>query len=145
MKPELPENTIYHIGVSGGKDSAAALLWMVYESGIPRAQLNATFCDTGNEHEWTYAHVKMLSERVFPIQTLKPERDFFELARHKKRFPGAKTRFCTQFLKIHPSQDHILSLKKMGFHVVAVSGVRARGSYLDDLPEPVSCGSGFCE
>lgn len=117
--------TIYHVGVSGGKDSSAALIWMVRESGISHDQICATFCDTGNEHEWTYEHVKLLSETVFPIQTLKPERDFFELAAHKKRFPGPKSRFCTQFLKIYPSQDHIANLKSEGFDPIAVSGVRA--------------------
>ena len=35
MKPYVEKsNTIYHIGVSGGKDSAAALIWIVRESGI---------------------------------------------------------------------------------------------------------------
>lgn len=54
MKSELPEDTIYHVGVSGGKDSGAVLLWMVHKSGIPREKINATFCDTGNEHERTH-------------------------------------------------------------------------------------------
>lgn len=40
--------TCYHVGISGGKDSGALLLWMVHESGIPADQIIATFCDTGN-------------------------------------------------------------------------------------------------
>lgn len=128
FEPDIPESAIYHVGVSGGKDSAAALLWMVHESGIPRERINATFCDTGNEHEWTYEHVKMLSEKVHPIETLKPELDFFALAAKKQRFPSTKVRYCTQFLKIYPSQDHVSYLKEAYGHVVAVSGVRSNES-----------------
>lgn len=119
------DRTIYSVGISGGKDSTAVLLWMLHESGIPKEKINATFCDTGNEHDWTYAHVKLLSETLHPIQVLKPERGFFELADHKKRFPSTKTRFCTQFLKIYPSQDHVQRLRAEGYNVISVSGVRA--------------------
>lgn len=52
---------IYHIGVSGGKDSTALLLWMVNESGIPREEMIATFRDTQNEARDTYDHIAMLS------------------------------------------------------------------------------------
>lgn len=125
FRPELPEDTVYHIGVSGGKDSTAVLLWMIHESGVPRDRLDVTFCDTENEHEWTYEHIRLLSETVHPIRTLKPERGFIDLALHKRRFPGTKTRFCTQFLKIVPTQDHITRLLREHGKVVAVSGTRA--------------------
>lgn len=136
FKPELPENTIYHVGISGGKDSGAVLLWLVYESGIPKHKINATFCDTGNEHEWTYEQVRLLSEKVHPIETLKPELDFYELVKKKGVFPSARRRFCTEHLKIRPSQDHIQYLKQAYDGVVAVSGVRGdesedRSKYLE--------------
>lgn len=129
FKPDIPDDAIYHVGVSGGKDSGAVLLWMVHESGIPRHQINATFCDTGNEHEYTYEQVRMLSEKVHPIEMLKPELDFFALAQKKTRFPSTKVRFCTQHLKIFPSQDHIVYLKQAYSCVVAVSGVRSNESF----------------
>lgn len=116
---------IYNCGVSGGKDSDAALLWLVYKSGIPRQQIDATFCDTGNEHEFTYAHVRMLSEKVHPIVWLKPVRDFDELALWKRRFPSVKARFCTQFLKIEPTHYYLSGLRMLGNEVTSVSGVRA--------------------
>ncbi len=78
--PKVTDRTIWHVGVSGGKDSAAALLWLVRESGIPKAKIRATFCDIGNDHPWTLEHVKMLSERVHPIETVRPVMQFFELA-----------------------------------------------------------------
>lgn len=123
--PPIRPNTIFHVGISGGKDSVGALLWMIHESGHGRERIRATFCDTENEHEWTYAHVKHISETVHPIETIKPARGFFDLAFHKKRFPSTNRRFCTQHLKIEPSQRHIARLKYYGLDVIAVSGVRA--------------------
>lgn len=115
---------LYHIGISGGKDSGALLIWMVNESGIPHEQLRATFCDTGNEIDETYNQVRLLSERVFPVEWLKPELDFYELARKKKRFPSTKARFCTQDLKMKPTKAYIDRL--IGdYEVIGVSGVRA--------------------
>lgn len=123
------EKQIYHIGISGGKDSGALLLWMVHESGIPHEQIRATFCDTGNEVDETYNQVRLLSERVFPIETIKPPLDFYELARKKKRFPSTKARFCTQDLKMKPSKEYIDQLLRDGFTVTGVSGVRADESH----------------
>lgn len=128
FKPDIPTDAIYHVGISGGKDSGAVLLWLVHESGIPAHQINATFCDTGNEHELTYEQVRILSERVHPIETLKPELPFFELVKKKKFFPTAFRRYCTQHLKIFPAQDHIAYLRQAYRNVVAVSGVRSNES-----------------
>lgn len=123
--PEIRDNTIYHVGVSGGKDSSAVLLWMVRESGIDPTKIRASFCDIGNDHEWTLEHVRFLSENVHPIETIKPEMNFFDLALHKRRFPSTKARFCTQHLKIYPTQDHLQRMRYDGSELIAVSGVRA--------------------
>lgn len=120
--------TIYHIGVSGGKDSTALLLWVLHESGIHKADIDVTFSDTGNEHPLTYDYVTMLSEKVYPITTIHPALDFFELANHKKRFPSPKARFCTTELKMKPARDHVWKLKEQGFKVVLMTGVRAAES-----------------
>ena len=136
-RPQFTNKTLFHVGVSGGKDSAAALLWMIHESHIPREQIRATFCDIGNDHPWTLAHVKLLSETVHPIQTIYPDfgdldasrsgerLGFFELALFKKRFPSTKARFCTEYLKIYVTQREVQRLKYEGWNVIAVNGVRA--------------------
>lgn len=124
-RPEFRENTIFHVGVSGGKDSSAVLLWMIHESGIDRSKIQATFCDIGNDHEWTLEHVKYLSQHVHPIETIYPKRNFFDLAMYNKRFPAPAARFCTRELKIIPAADHATRLFAKGYHVIAVSGVRA--------------------
>ncbi len=123
--PKITGKTIWHVGVSGGKDSSAALIWMVRESGIDPARIKATFCDIGNDHEWTIEHIQYLSEKVHPIETIKPEMQFFPLCAHKRRFPSTKARFCTEFLKIHPSWDHVVRMRYAGFEPIMVSGVRA--------------------
>ena len=117
--------TIYHVGVSGGKDSGATLLWMVHESGIDPKNIRASFCDTGNEDDRTYEHVRMLSRRVHPIEWVFPKLSFYDLAKSKGRFPSAKARFCTQELKMKPSKLYIDRLLNAGYVVIAVSGIRA--------------------
>ena len=122
--------TVNYCGLSGGKDSSATALWLIHESGIPRESIRFTFCDTGNEHEWVYQHIAMLSRRFqewgcAPVVTLKPERDFYALAKWKKRFPSRKARFCTQYLKVIPSREDITALIRADHEVIVHSGVRA--------------------
>lgn len=117
--------TIYHFGVSGGKDSTALLLWACYESSIPLEQIRATFCDTGNESPITLAYVKMLSDFVFPIETIHPPLKFYELAQKKGRFPSTRQRFCTPDLKMKPTQEW---LNQFDCEVILHSGVRSRES-----------------
>lgn len=121
---------INHIGVSGGKDSTALLLWALHESGYPKESLDFTFCDTDNEHDWTYDHIVMLSEHSVAnggprIKWLKPDLGFYDLARFKQRFPSPRARFCTLKLKIEPTMRYVERLVALGFDVVLHSGVRA--------------------
>ena len=126
--PAETEKTRYIVGISGGKDSTAVLLWMIHESGIDRDKIVCTFSDTGNEHEWTYAHVEKVSREIHEVTTLKPKDDFYELAFRKKRFPSTKARFCTEELKIEPTEAFMEKMIYDGFSVVSVSGVRANES-----------------
>jgi 3'-phosphoadenosine 5'-phosphosulfate sulfotransferase (PAPS reductase)/FAD synthetase len=119
---------INHIGVSGGKDSTALLLWAIYESGYPKESLNVTFCDTGNENKITLDYVKMLSEKVFPIETIYPEKPFFDACLEKKIFPSSRRRFCTQFQKMKPALKHVNKLRASGNELLLHSGVRASES-----------------
>lgn len=114
---------LYHIGISGGKDSTALLLWMTKESGIDHAEIVASFCDTQNEAEATYAHIRMLSREVFPIVWLETE-GFFNLAKRKGRFPSPKARFCTQELKLKPTIAFLDQLAHQCDELIPCSGVR---------------------
>ena len=124
----MKDYDIYHVGISGGKDSTALLLWAVNHSGFPADKIHASFCDTGNEHQLTYDYIKMLSDKVHFIETITPPLDFYELAIKKMRFPSTKARFCTQQLKIFPTQNHIKQWQKQDLSVLLMSGVRANES-----------------
>jgi 3'-phosphoadenosine 5'-phosphosulfate sulfotransferase (PAPS reductase)/FAD synthetase len=113
-----------HAGVSGGKDSTALLLWLVYESGVPAEKIKATFCDTGNEDELTLAYVAMLSREVHPIETIYPERNFWQLVRHKGLFPSRKVQFCSQLLKVVPSRAYVRGLLQQYEQVLLTTGIR---------------------
>lgn len=115
---------INHVGVSGGKDSAATLLWMLHDSGYDRSTIRASFTDTGNEHPLTLAYVEYLSREVFPIEVLHPTKSFLELAKAKQRFPSARARFCTTFLKMEPSRLHVQQWLEAGDEVLLHAGVR---------------------
>jgi 3'-phosphoadenosine 5'-phosphosulfate sulfotransferase (PAPS reductase)/FAD synthetase len=114
---------IYHIGISGGKDSTALLLWMAHESRIPHKWMVASFCDTENEAPETYEHIKMLNDRIFPVHTIKTE-GFIQLAKRKQRFPSTKARFCTQELKLVPTARFLHEVLTRCKELIAVSGVR---------------------
>lgn len=116
---------IVHCGISGGKDSQAAATWLVQDSGCPAGKVRLSFCDTGNEHEWTYEHIRQIEKWLeTPIEWLKPELDFYQLAEKEKRFPSAKARFCTKHLKMEVTQNHLLTWMKEGANVLLVTGVR---------------------
>ena len=155
--PAITDKTLFLLGVSGGKDSIDALIWLVFVSGISLKQIRAVFCNITNDHPWTIAHVKLVSESVHPIETIFPdwgdldkEREgerltFMDLAMHKRRFPSTKARFCTEFIKIYATQRYIQKLKYEGWNVISVSGVRADESEdRKDLPEWDYSGNLFC-
>jgi 3'-phosphoadenosine 5'-phosphosulfate sulfotransferase (PAPS reductase)/FAD synthetase len=138
-------SVLHHIGCSGGKDSTALLLWAIYESGLPHESLRVTFCDTGNEDVLTYQHLLLIDERILEpnrlfLEVLEPERNFFELAFWKHRFPARKAQFCTHFLKLYPTQEWVHEAQRQGHEVVVLNGKRTgesaqRDAAMKDLPE----------
>lgn len=131
------------IGLSGGKDSTALLGWAVHESGYPRESIIACFCDTENEYDEVYQQIRELDAYLQangckPIVYLRASGDwvdkfwmfplFLALAIWKGRFPSAKARFCTQFLKIKPTEKFIRELLALGHEIVSHSGVRSSES-----------------
>jgi len=128
-RPVFTDETLFHIGVSGGKDSSAALIWAWYESGLPHNRIRPVMCDTENEHQWTYDHIKLLSERICPIEIVKPKLGFYELALSKHRFPSTKARFCTEVLKIFQTSDYLELLRAEGWKPISISGTRADESF----------------
>lgn len=132
------------IGLSGGKDSTRLVGWAIHESGYPMESLRFCFCDTENEYDEVYQQIKALDMYVQangcePVVRLRASGKwvdkfwmfplFLALAVWKGRFPSAKARFCTQFLKIKPTEKFIAELVLQGHEIVSHSGVRASESF----------------
>jgi 3'-phosphoadenosine 5'-phosphosulfate sulfotransferase (PAPS reductase)/FAD synthetase len=114
------------VAFSGGKDSLAALLWTLKESGFNKDKVEAVFCDTGWEHETTYQHINEVVEKLgVKLVTVKSKKydGFVDLAKKKGRFPSTKARFCTEELKTKPMIDYILDECKD--NVIIIQGIRA--------------------
>lgn len=112
------------VSYSGGKDSQACLIESVKKYGAE--SITAVFCDTGWKLPDTYKHVKETCLTMgVKLVVLKSEFDFVSLAKHKKRFPSTKARFCTEVLKIHPMIDYVLSLDDS---CIIIQGIRSAES-----------------
>jgi 3'-phosphoadenosine 5'-phosphosulfate sulfotransferase (PAPS reductase)/FAD synthetase len=75
------------VSVSGGKDSTALLLLAIERD---TENLQAVFADTGHEHPQTYEYVQYLSEKVWPIKTVKG--DFAANIERKREYVQTKWR-----------------------------------------------------
>ena len=75
------------VSVSGGKDSTALLLLAIERQ---TKNLQAWFADTGHEHQQTYDYIDYLSNKVWPITTIKA--DFSAQIARKREFVATKWR-----------------------------------------------------
>lgn len=139
----MPSVRLNLFGLSGGKDSTILAAWAIPESGYPIESLIFCFCDTENEYDEVYKQIGDLDSYVQnhgckPVVYLRASGDwvakfwmfplFLALCIWKGRFPSAKARFCTQFLKIKPTEKFIKELISAGHEIVSHSGVRAAES-----------------
>lgn len=110
---------------SGGKDSQAALIHACHEFGSNNVE--AVFCDTGWEHEFTYKHVlKVAAHLKVNLVTLTSNIGGFEnLCLRMKWFPDSQRRICTVQLKIQPFIDYIL---KHETDLLIIQGIRSSES-----------------
>jgi 3'-phosphoadenosine 5'-phosphosulfate sulfotransferase (PAPS reductase)/FAD synthetase len=75
------------VSVSGGKDSTALLLLAIERQ---TENLQAWFADTGHEHQQTYDYIDYLSNKVWPIKTIRA--DFSAQIARKREFVATKWR-----------------------------------------------------
>ncbi|MET3514332.1 3'-phosphoadenosine 5'-phosphosulfate sulfotransferase (PAPS reductase)/FAD synthetase [Pseudacidovorax sp. 1753] len=88
---------IHVVSVSGGKDSLATLLIALERCG--HANVVAIFCDTGNEHEETYAYLDYL-ERALGIQIIRLKADFSEQLLAKRMFIARDVRTAREVERV---------------------------------------------
>lgn len=126
---------IYILSLSGGKDSAAASLYL-HEQGIEHRRV---FADTGWEHKDTLAYIRdVLEPQLGPIDVVQNKRGgMVELIEHWDMFPSGFRRWCTRELKVKPLNDYIFGLiAETGRPAISVVGVRAGESHKrSTLPE----------
>ena len=111
---------------SGGKDSQAALLWVL--NNMTKSPITV-FCDTNWEHPSTYAHIdKTMADLGLPLITLRSKKyaGMADLAAKRSRFPSSQRRFCTSELKTIPMIDFILDEVRDDF--IVIQGIRAAES-----------------
>ncbi len=100
------EQSIRHIvSLSGGKDSTALAIYL--KDRIP--DLEYVFCDTGEELPETYEYLEKLE--VFlgrEIKKLRARQSFEDMLKARRGFlPSGQVRWCTEYLKIKPFEEHI--------------------------------------
>lgn len=110
------------VSFSGGKDSTALILWA-------KENLDSfitIFCDTSWEDPITYEYVQHINKTLLngKLVTLKSDKykGLHDLVVKKKRAPSVMARFCTEELKVKPTEKYIKSLdSEVQFYV----GIRA--------------------
>lgn len=114
--------------VSGGKDSAAASLFLK-KNGIEHRRL---FADVVWENQMLYTYMREQLEPVLgPIETVKTEKyeGFIDLVMRKGLFPSRVMRFCTEELKVIPILKYINELAETETReIINVVGIRAAES-----------------
>lgn len=116
-----------HIGCfSGGKDSAALMLWMRDNLGTPGVDWTPVFCDTGWEHPLTYLYVEEFNQGqlLSSLEYLRSSKydDLVECWLDHHMFSNGAARFCTEDMKIEPLQRFI---EASDDEVTIYQGIRA--------------------
>ncbi|MBA7559391.1 hypothetical protein ES708_01005 [subsurface metagenome] len=113
------------IGFSGGKDSSAMLAYICEH--YPANPKYVVWADTGWEHdglgEWNKLRVEAWGLKLI---TVRPKRDFFQIARESKRFASPSCRRCTSDLKREPIQKWIRN--NLTGDIINAIGIRAEES-----------------
>lgn len=95
---EIGEFEHYVVGVSGGADSTAALLWVLER--VPKERVRAVHYVTGAEWPEALEYLGYLeSELDLEIRMLSNGVDFLEMLHWFGRWPNARNRWCTRLLK----------------------------------------------
>lgn len=117
---------VYLVSVSGGKDSMVTWHKVKQRYG-DRHLVIPYFADTNWERQETYNYLKRM-EKFFgqEVQVIKSKKydGFEDLCIKKTIMPSRVTRFCTQELKIIPSEEFIQSWQQKGYKVINCIGIR---------------------
>lgn len=129
----VDRGAIFYISHSGGKDSQAMYIFLVYILEIPRDQIVVVHADLGEiEHTGAQAHINATIEH--PLNVVVGTKTFFEMVDHKfatrpsaPSFASPQFRECTSTLKRDPIEKFIRNDLKARGTLLAVNctGIRA--------------------
>lgn len=115
---EIRDYETYIVSYSGGKDSTATLLWALEH--LPRKKLCVVFCDTGAEWPETQDYLGYVERELDVIikriragdrerptdskdrSVFRDHTNLFDMIRARGKWPGARYRYCTIYLKRWP-------------------------------------------
>lgn len=124
----IKSNALFVVNSSGGKDSQAMTIRLARL--IPSSQLVIVHAHLP-EVEWDNS-IEHITENAMgiPVFVCQSVKTFFEMVRHRKRFPDAHRRQCTSDLKRGPIERQIRAIaKERGLSlIVNCMGMRAAES-----------------
>lgn len=128
---------VYLVSISGGKDSQTAWIYMLKHYS-KKGLVIPYFADTGWEADETYEHIRYLEKVLGKVAVVSSDKykDFEDMCIKRKGFPTRLGRFCTQELKLVPSEKFIRRFKRRGYKVINVTGVRKDESPNIKLDKP---------
>ncbi len=134
MNPPL-RRVIHVVSVSGGKDSLATLLIALQRCG--HANVIPIFCDTGNEHEQTYAYLTYL-EHALGIRIVRLKADFTAQLLAKRMFIARDVRNAREVERV-PCVDaagNVLPARRAGDGAIITKQVRRKDGTVDTVTVP---------
>jgi DNA sulfur modification protein DndC len=124
----IKRNALFVVNHSGGKDSQAMLIRLARI--IPHNQLVIVHAHLP-EVEWenTMDHINATSFGI-PVYEVTAVKTFFQMVRHRKKFPDPQRRQCTSDLKRGPLEKLIRSISRERNNKLIVNcmGMRAQES-----------------
>lgn len=118
----------YIVAYSGGKDSTAMALWVLEH--LPHDRLRFVFCDTGASWPETPTYLTYIEEKLgVRIERIRAgdrkrppdsrdrsvftdKTNLFDMIRDRGKWPGARYRYCTTYLKRWPTTLYARELDK---------------------------------
>lgn len=135
LPKEMDELTNYkiHANMSGGKDSIAVVLLLIYGYKVPKENIELVHMRVDADEEaffdWkeTDSYLEYLARKLgLPLIILKGEKSLKTRIEERKMFPSGRTQFCTSFTKRDVYSKWVRSLGPGRY--LCASGERAEES-----------------
>ena len=123
---DLETYTSAIISYSTGIDSTGALYWALSHLNDKKTRMFLLYCDTGMEYEINIKLFYQTAERfnMTPV-LIKNEESFMDILKRRQKWPDAKNRWCTAYLKTGATNKWIRSNRNiLGKRCLFITGER---------------------